>query len=92
MQQEVLTLTWWPLTRDVTFYTISLGVLAAVFSDEKIKIWEALILMGIYLSYVTFMAYNEEAYKMVSDNLRNMGLIKDDPVKDEKLVKVHLRF
>lgn len=81
-------MTWWPLSRDVTFYSISLGCLAWVFSDEKIQIWEAIILMSIYVSYVTFMAFNEEAYDWVSRQLTSMGIVKVKDTEEEKLMNV----
>lgn len=54
-----LVLTWWPLFRDVTFYSISLITLTVVFIDKKIYWWEALILLCCYAMYVIFMKFNE---------------------------------
>lgn len=59
--KTVLHLTWWPLLRDCTFYSISLLSLIGFFVDEKIKWYEALVLLGIYVSYVTFMKFNAHA-------------------------------
>ncbi|KAM7352353.1 solute carrier family 24 member Nckx30C isoform 3-T5 [Cochliomyia hominivorax] len=56
--KTVLTLTWWPLFRDCTFYSISLMVLIFFFRDNLIYWWEALILFSIYCAYVTFMKWN----------------------------------
>ena len=56
--KTVLSLTWWPLFRDCTFYSISLLILVYFFNDELIKWYEALILLGLYAAYVTFMRYN----------------------------------
>ncbi|TMW53922.1 hypothetical protein DOY81_000979 [Sarcophaga bullata] len=56
--KTVLTLTWWPLFRDCTFYSISLLVLIYFFRDNLIYWWEALILFSIYCAYVTFMKWN----------------------------------
>ncbi|XP_037808906.1 sodium/potassium/calcium exchanger Nckx30C-like isoform X2 [Lucilia sericata] len=58
--KTVLTLTWWPLFRDCTFYSISLMVLIYFFRDNLIYWWEALILFSIYCAYVTFMKWNVE--------------------------------
>ena len=59
--KTVLHLTWWPLLRDCTFYSISLITLIAFFIDETIEWWEALILLSIYFAYVIFMKYNMQA-------------------------------
>ena len=56
--KTVLTLTWWPLFRDCTFYSISLLILVLFFVDEVIMWYEALTLLGLYAAYVTFMRYN----------------------------------
>lgn len=63
--KTVLSLTWWPLFRDVTFYSISLIVLIACFRDNTIYWYEAVILLGCYAAYVAFMKYNEPTEKAV---------------------------
>ncbi|XP_065356475.1 sodium/potassium/calcium exchanger Nckx30C [Calliphora vicina] len=63
--KTVLTLTWWPLFRDCTFYSISLMVLIYFFRDNRIFWWEALILFSIYCAYVTFMKWNVEVESCV---------------------------
>ena len=59
-------LTAWPLIRDVFFYSVSLILLVAFFTDEKIYWYEALILLLWYVAYVGFMKFNED----VEDKLR----------------------
>lgn len=54
-----LSLSAWPLIRDVFFYSVSLLVLVVFFYDEVIYWWEALILFLWYGAYVTFMKFNE---------------------------------
>ena len=54
----VLALTWWPLFRDVSFYSLSLICLIGFFLDKKIYWWEALILILCYAAYVIFMKFN----------------------------------
>lgn len=56
-----INLSWWPLARDSLFYTLSLGVLIAVFADRKVYHWEAAVLFCVYIVYVSFMRYNEQA-------------------------------
>jgi sodium/potassium/calcium exchanger 2 len=65
-----LTLTWWPLFRDVTFYSISLITLTVVFLDEKIFWWEALILLTCYAMYVIFMKFNEHIEDFVKSKFQ----------------------
>jgi len=56
--RTVLALTWWPLFRDCTFYSISLLIMVLFFLDNKIELYEALILLSLYAGYVVFMRYN----------------------------------
>lgn len=64
--KEVLSLTWWPLFRDSSFYAISLGTLALLYSNgssgsqSQIDLWEAGVLLGMYAMYVTIMKFNHE--------------------------------
>jgi len=57
-----LELTSWPLTRDSTYYCITLLVLSLFYqfgSDEKrIEWWEALVMLLLYAGYVLVMKYN----------------------------------
>ncbi|XP_034475292.1 sodium/potassium/calcium exchanger Nckx30C [Drosophila innubila] len=70
--RTVLSLTWWPLFRDCSFYSISLLVLIFFFRDNLIYWWEALILFTIYIAYVTFMKWNVQVEhcvkKMITKN------------------------
>ncbi|XP_023164025.2 sodium/potassium/calcium exchanger Nckx30C isoform X8 [Drosophila hydei] len=70
--RTVLSLTWWPLFRDCSFYSISLLVLIYFFRDNRIFWWEALILFTIYIAYVTFMKWNVQVEhcvkKMITKN------------------------
>ena len=63
--REVLALTWWPLFRDSSYYTLSLLVLFAFFTDGEIEWWESLILFLMYIGYVILMAYNERLHAWV---------------------------
>jgi len=70
--KTVLLLTWWPLFRDCTFYSISLITLILFFMDNLIEWWEALLLLGTYAAYVCFMKFNAQAEqaikKLISKN------------------------
>lgn len=67
--KTVLTLTWWPLFRDCTFYSISLMALIYFFKDNLIQWWEALILFLVYMGYVSFMKWNQHVEKFVKKHL-----------------------
>ncbi|CRK94180.1 CLUMA_CG007696, isoform A [Clunio marinus] len=63
--KTLLTLTWWPLFRDCTFYSISLIALIIFFRDDKIEVHEATLLFLIYVSYAIFMKWNQQVERFV---------------------------
>ena len=67
--KELLTLTWWPLFRDVVFYSCGLCILIASFIDFHVYWYEALILFLWYITYCCFMKFNERAEKFVKSQL-----------------------
>jgi sodium/potassium/calcium exchanger 2 len=67
--RTVLTLTWWPLFRDCTFYSISLITLILFFRDNYIYWYEALVLFIIYIAYVSFMKWNQTVERFVKRHL-----------------------
>ncbi|XP_035273790.1 sodium/potassium/calcium exchanger 1-like isoform X1 [Anguilla anguilla] len=85
--REMLHLTWWPLFRDVSFYTLALLMLIVFFLDNFIVWWESLLLVSAYLTYVGFMKYNvqlERACKSLFN--RHKSIVKvialEEPDKD----------
>ena len=70
--KELLTLTWWPLFRDVTFYSIGLAILIASFLDQEIMVYEAAILFLWYICYCLFMKINEPTEKFVRAQLAKL--------------------
>merc|ERR1740129_1693639 len=67
-----ISLTWWPLFRDCTFYILGLGLLAMFASGPTqtypdgrkegggyVELWEAILLFFTYILYCTMMYYNE---------------------------------
>lgn len=56
--KAVLQLTWWPLFRDVLFYSASILVLIGCFYNQRIEWYESLCLLAMYGLYVTFMKFN----------------------------------
>ncbi|XP_055387895.1 sodium/potassium/calcium exchanger Nckx30C [Condylostylus longicornis] len=63
--KTVLALTWWPLFRDCSFYSISLLILIYFFRDNLIYWWEALVLFCVYAGYVTFMKWNVQMERCI---------------------------
>lgn len=85
----VLQLTWWPLFRDVTFYSISLLFLIGFFYDQRIEWYEALILMLCYAAYVIFMKFNSSMEHFVKSRLqRNRVSAIVSPSNDELILDV----
>jgi len=77
--KDLLSLTWWPLFRDCTYYIFSLVMLSIFFkvvSPDTIYAWEAGILFSMYLGYVYMMKNN--AY--IHDSLMNL-LGKEDKIE-----------
>jgi len=79
--KEAVPLTWWPLARDATCYAICLGVLISCFHDKIIEVWEAAIMLGLYVLYVWMMVYNR---KLEAYFTRIFGLSKAADVEAEK--------
>lgn len=67
--KTVLTLTWWPLFRDCTFYSVSLLTLIWFFRDNLIEWYEALTLFMLYVAYVSFMKWNMQVERFVKKHL-----------------------
>ena len=76
--KELLVLTWWPLFRDVTFYSIGLCILIVSFLDQEIFWYEALVLFIWYLCYCCFMKINEFTEKFVKAQLAKLPCNKND--------------
>ena len=65
----VLTLTWWPLFRDCSFYSVGLLTLIIFFRDNFIELHEDLVLLSLYAVYVTFMKWNTAVETFVKKNI-----------------------
>mmetsp|Transcript_4364 Transcript_4364/g.5038 ORF Transcript_4364/g.5038 Transcript_4364/m.5038 type:complete len:756 (-) Transcript_4364:206-2473(-) len=86
LAKDVLTLTWWPLFRDATFYAISLIVLTVmigVWSPGEIDWVESVVLLVLYLVYCTFMYYNQRIYKALTGKELEYPEEPDDEDDDE---------
>lgn len=77
--KTVLDLTWWPLFRDVSFYSIDLIVLILFFRTGQILWWQALILFLLYILYVIFMKFNTNLENFVKTKiLRRKARVHSD--------------
>lgn len=73
---SVLSLTWWPLFRDCTFYSIGLIVLIIFFRDNYIEWHEALTLLLLYATYVVFMKWNSSVETFVKKNILKQSVTR----------------
>ena len=81
--RETLTLTWWPLARDCAFYVLDLVVLFVFFLDQKIELYESIVLLLLYFCYVFFMKYNQSAERWVKTKLLGQKMSDFDREKVE---------
>ncbi|XP_076339622.1 LOW QUALITY PROTEIN: sodium/potassium/calcium exchanger Nckx30C-like, partial [Tachypleus tridentatus] len=87
--KSVLQLTWWPLFRDVSFYSIILIILIMCFRDNVIYWYESLILLFCYACYVTFMKFNEPLEKLVKKILNRNKVTRVD--SKDHLMPSHIK-
>jgi K+-dependent Na+/Ca+ exchanger-like protein len=85
----VLELSWWPLARDSTYYTLGLSVLAIFFglntsdpsfAPASMEWWECLVLLLLYIGYVVMMKYN----RWMHFHIMKCHLTKKKKAKDAK--------
>lgn len=80
--KDVLTLTWWPLARDCTYYSIVLSILAVFcgyVSPGIIETWEAIVLFALYIGYVVLMKYNGALWSRLKKKT-NQGKVADEKI------------
>jgi len=63
----VLKIDWKPITRDTIFYGVAIVAMIYVLKDGLVTLMEALALILCYAVYVTFMVFNPQIMKCVSD-------------------------
>ena len=83
--KETLELTWWPLFRDTSFYSVSLVILTifvGVNSPEEIEIWEAAVLFCMYILYTLIMWKNADIYRYLTG--KELIYPDDDDDDDEE--------
>jgi len=89
--KDVLVLTWWPLARDCTYYSFGLLLLAlfcGFSSPGQIELWEACILLCLYLGYVLIMKYNSKIWTQIDKRLKSVKIVSENTVKERKVSNV----
>jgi len=87
LSKDVLTLTWWPLFRDSSYYALGLVVLSllvGVFTSGKVVWWEAVILLCMYFGYVLLMYYNRKLYTFLTGKELALDSELDDGAAGEE--------
>ena len=86
---SVLQLTWWPLFRDCSFYSVSLITLIVFFRDNEIELYEAAVLFLLYIAYVTFMKWNHNVESFVKTKVLRKTMTRVSSA-DELMPKVNI--
>eukprot|EP01084_Bolivina_argentea_P277047 472850_1 len=83
-----LPLTWWPFARDCLYYIMSLVVLAVLYgvvSPNEIMWWESVILLLLYVGYVTLMFYNVRFQNYVFSKIESIKNARGRARRESKL-------
>ena len=83
-----VTLTWWPLARDCSYYICSIMLLVICIFDQKIMHFEAILLILGYVGYVVIMKFNEQLEEFVNKQLKVARDTKNRPRWRQVLVRV----
>jgi len=59
---------WQAVIRDLVFYAIAVLLLIVLFSNQKVELMDAVLLIGIYLIYVMVVVYWRKIFKYVDPN------------------------
>ncbi|MBN3275740.1 NCKX2 protein, partial [Polyodon spathula] len=89
--REILNLTWWPLFRDVSFYTIDLIMLIIFFLDNVINWWESVLLLSGYATYVFFMKCNVQIEGFVKSKLNRNKVVEVSSAEAQPKLKPRLQ-
>jgi K+-dependent Na+/Ca+ exchanger-like protein len=78
-------LRWYPVTRDISFYSFSIIILVIVMSDQEVSLHEGAYLMALYLAYIIWMKFNAKIEKKCNDFV-------DAPYKQSNCQKIAAKF
>lgn len=66
---QTVSLTWWSLFRDSSYYILSVLTLIMVIYDATVVWWESLLLMTMYGVYIIIMKFNSQLLAFVTRQL-----------------------
>lgn len=73
----------WPLFRDCSFYTASIGVLVAIIYDGRVYWYESMLLLFLYLIYIFIMYWNETINNWLNRKSKKVKLLEEINIGDE---------
>ncbi|XP_077987801.1 sodium/potassium/calcium exchanger 4-like isoform X2 [Glandiceps talaboti] len=62
---QVLNLDWRPLTRDSVYYALSIACFIGFTWDARIQLWEAIVLLVLYILYIVLMKFNKHLMELL---------------------------
>ncbi|EDV28886.1 uncharacterized protein TRIADDRAFT_14805, partial [Trichoplax adhaerens] len=80
--KRVLKIDWRPLIRDSVFYAISIIMFTIFVADYKIYIYEAIILLVMYVVYVVLMKFNPQLMKLMAGEYNETQSNREDENED----------
>lgn len=63
--KDRLYLDWRPIARDAFFYSASIIGVYFIFEDGEVQYWEGIVSVLLYLGYVLFMCFNQQAMELM---------------------------
>ncbi|MFW6019591.1 MAG: calcium/sodium antiporter [Bacteroidales bacterium] len=82
---------WQPILRDTSFYLISIALLAFVFYNDEIHLFEAILLMAVYILYVFAVIYWSRFFPYKDDAVYVEPTEKEPKVKHYKLLRTLIK-
>ncbi|XP_061903741.1 sodium/potassium/calcium exchanger 3 [Entelurus aequoreus] len=86
---QTITLTWWSLFRDSSYYILSVLTLIMVIYDAVVVWWESLLLMTMYAIYIIIMKFNAPLMTFVTRQFRSARPCRasSEDSRDDKMVE-----
>ncbi|PAA73517.1 hypothetical protein BOX15_Mlig019455g1 [Macrostomum lignano] len=70
---QIIFLSWWPIVRDCSYYSLSVVSLILVIYDEKVHWYEAAALLMLYAMYIVIMYFNESIDQWIAERWPNLA-------------------
>ncbi|TWW74816.1 sodium/potassium/calcium exchanger 3 [Takifugu flavidus] len=86
---QTITLTWWSLFRDSSYYILSVLTLIMVIYDATVVWWESLLLMTMYGIYIVIMKFNSQLLVFVTRQFRSVKprCSRSEDGREDKMVE-----